>query len=226
MGGQVEVARTARHVARLRFFRTEVQGLMAGVEIDAVGGASPHAQHMLGETQRFVDGFDHAVVLFGERRAGGPIQLEVLRVMEIGEAALDQRAHEVQGKRGALITAQQKRGVGRAGLAREFRPVDVVAAVGGQLHAIAHFRGGRARLGVLAREAAHADDRPLCAHHQHQAHLQQHFQTIGDAVGSAGREALGAIARLQHEAAAGRGLAEELAQLHDFPTGDQRRERA
>jgi len=39
--------------------------------------------------------------------------------------------------------------------------------------------------------------------------LQEHFQTIGDAGGRAGRETFSAVSRLKHEAAAGRGLTED-----------------
>ena len=45
-------------------------------------------------------------------------------------------------------------------------------------------------------------------------------------VGAAVDETLGAIAALQNEALAGDGLGELLAEAHDFPTGDERRQLA
>ena len=147
-------------------------------------------------------------------------------MVQVGEAAFHQGADEVQGEGGALVAAQQELRVGRARLGGELRPVDDVAAIGGQANAVARLLAGGARLGVLPGEAADADHGPLRAHHQHQAHLQQHLERVGDAGGRAIHEALGAIAALQHEAGAGGGFGELVAQVHDLPTGHQRRQLA
>ena len=66
MGEQVEIAGAPRHAARLRRFVPQVQRLVAGEEIDLVGIARPHAQHVLHELQRVLDGLHHAVVFVGE----------------------------------------------------------------------------------------------------------------------------------------------------------------
>ena len=52
--------------------------------------------------------------------------------MQVGETAVDQRAHEVQRQRRALVTAQHQLGIGLAVGGRERRPVDDVAAVARQ----------------------------------------------------------------------------------------------
>jgi len=147
-------------------------------------------------------------------------------MVQIGKAALHQGADEIQSKGRALIAAQQQLRIGRASFRSELRAVDVVAAETGEGDAVARFFVGGARLGILAGETADADDRFLRAHHQNQAHLQQHLEHVGDAAGSAGGEAFGAIAGLQDEARSGGGLSQLLPQLHDFPTGDQGRQDA
>jgi hypothetical protein len=45
-------------------------------------------------------------------------QVPVFRVVQIGESAVDQGAHEIQGERGALIASQQQQRVGLAFLPR------------------------------------------------------------------------------------------------------------
>ena len=44
-----------------------------------------------------------------ERRMVHEAEVPVLRVVQVGEAAVDQRAHEIQRERGALVAAQQQR---------------------------------------------------------------------------------------------------------------------
>ena len=57
----------------------------------------------------------------------------------------------------------------------------------------------------------------LAAHHQHQAHLHQHLEHIGDAARRAIDEAFGAIAALQHEALARGGFGELLREAAESP---------
>ena len=53
-----------------------------------------------------------ALVRVLERRVVHEAQIPVLRVVQVGEAAFDQRANEVQRQRRALVAAQQQLGVG------------------------------------------------------------------------------------------------------------------
>ena len=219
---QVEVAGAARHTPGLRRFIAQVQGLVRGEEIDLVGIAGAHSEHVLDELQRVLDGLHHAVVF---RRQGGvarPVDVEIFGVVEVGEAALDQGAHEVQHHGGAFVAAEQELGIGPAGLGGEFGAVDVIAAIGRQADAVAGLLGGGARLGVLAGEASDADYRTARAHHQNQRHLEQDFERVGDARRRAIDEALGAIAALEHELASFGGLGQLFAQVQNLPTGDQR----
>ena len=84
--------------------------------------------------------------------------------------------------------------------------IDQIAAIAGQGDAIAGFEVVRARLGVLAGEAAHADHAALAAERQHQAHLQQNFEFVGDGARVAMIVAFGAVAALEEKAFAAGGF--------------------
>ena len=225
MREQIEVAGTSRHAAGLRRFVPQVQRLVGGKEVDLIGIARAHAEHVLHELQRVLDGLHHAMVLVRERRVLDPVEVEILGMVQVGEAALHQRADEVERHGSALVAAQQELRVGPAGFGGELGAVDVIAAIGGQADAVAGFQIGGAGLGVLAGEASDADHGPARADHQHQRHLQQDFERVGDADRRAIDEALGAIAGLQDELAPFGGFGKLVAQAQDFPTGDQRRKR-
>ena len=112
-----------------------MQPLVAGVEIDA--GRRMHAlpAHRLEEIQRLGDRVDDLLIGLAQRRMAQKAQVPVFRVMQIGEAAVDQRAHEIQGQRRALVAAQQQLRIRLALRRAEARPIDVVAAIGRQRHA-------------------------------------------------------------------------------------------
>ena len=139
MSEQVEVAGTPRNAAGLRRFVAQVQRFVGGEEIDLVGIAGAHAEHVLDELQRVLDGLHHAVVLVRERRVLDPVEIEVLGMVQVGEAAFDQRADEVERQGGALVAAQQELRIGPAGIRGELGAVDVVAAIGRQADAVAGF---------------------------------------------------------------------------------------
>ena len=61
---------------------------------------------------------DHLLVLGRERRVADEAEVPVLGVVQVGEAAVDQRADEVERERRALVAAQQQRRVGLAVLRR------------------------------------------------------------------------------------------------------------
>ena len=145
-------------------------------------------------------------------------------MVQVGEAAFDQRANEIQRQGRALIAAQQELRIGRARLRRELGAVDDVAPVGGQPHIAARLVVLGARFGILAGEPADARHRSFRAHHQHQAHLQKDLQRVGDAGGSAAVETLGAIAAFQDETAPGGGLRQLLPQVEDLPARHQGRQ--
>ena len=136
-------------------------------------------------------------------------EVPVLGVVQVGEAAVDQGADEVEGERRALVAAQQAVGIGGARLRRERRAVDEVAAVGGQRHArrasrrrrSAAWRTGRrcARRGSPALARPCTSTRLICSRILSLAAID---------VGAALVEALGAVAALEQEALAAGGLGE------------------
>ena len=73
------------------------------------------AADALEEVQRVADGIDDLLVLLDEWRMLHEPEVPVLRVMQVGEAAVTQRAHKIQRERGAFVAAQQQ---GRIRLAR------------------------------------------------------------------------------------------------------------
>ena len=178
MGEQIEVAGTSRYTARLRRFVTQVQRLVGGEEVDLIGIAGTHAEYVLDELKRVLDGLYHAMILVRERRFLDPVEIEILGMVQIGEATLHQRADEVERHGSALVAAQQKLRVGPAGIGGELGAVDIIAAIGGQADAVSSFQIGGAGLGVLAGKPSDTDHGPPRANHQHQRHLQQDLEVL------------------------------------------------
>src|SRR3984885_397184 len=144
-------------------------------------------------------------------------EIPVLRVMQIGEASVDERAHEVERERGAFVAAQQQFWVGLALRRAKARAVDVVAPIARERHAAAGLGVRRTWLGILSGESADADDGLLQPLQQNQAHLQQDLQPPSDVVRLAILEALRAIASLQQKRGAALRPRELGAQRLDFP---------
>ena len=165
-----------------------------------------------------------AAVLLGHGRVLHPVEVPVLQAVRVHEAAAHQGADEIQRQRGALVAAQHQLRIGLARRRGELGTVDQVAAIARQRDAVARFEFVRARLGVLAGEPAHADHRLLAAVDQHQAHLQQDFELVGDGVRVAVIEALRAIAALQQKPLAARGFGQLLLERSDLPGRHQRRQ--
>jgi hypothetical protein len=120
-------------------------------------------------------------------------------MMQIGEAAVDQGTYEVHRQCRVRVRLNQTLRIRAARLRRERLTVDQVAAKAGQRHPIARLAIGRTRLGVLPGETTHAQHWLLQSMHQHQAHLQQHFETVGNDRTGAVAEAFRAVAALQQE---------------------------
>jgi hypothetical protein len=112
----------------------------------------PLAAHGFEKIQRLGDRIDDLLIGVAQRRVAQETQVPVLRMMQIGEAAVDQRAHEIQRERGALVAAQQQLRIRLALRRAESGPIDVVAAVARQGQAVARLSIRRARLGILPGE--------------------------------------------------------------------------
>ena len=223
--GQVVPALLALDVTRLRLLVGHEQAFVRGEEVDRGDFMRrAAATHAFEEVERVADRIDDLLVLLDQRRMLHEAEIPVSRVMQVGEAAITQRAHEIQRERRAFITAQQQRGIRFARLGGEFGTVHEIAAERRQRDAVAGLGIGRTRLGVLAGHAADADDGLLESVQQHEAHLQQDLELLGDLVGLALLESLGAVASHEQELAADLRFGEPFAQLFDFPRHDQRRQ--
>ena len=158
------------------------------------------------------------------RRMIHEAEIPVLRVMQVGETAVAQRADEIQRERGAFVAAQQQRRIRLARLGGELGTIDEIAAERRQRDAVARLGVGRSGFGVLAGHAADANDRLLESVQQHETHLQQDLELLRDLVRFALFERLGAVAAHEQELVATLRVGETLAQLLDFPRHHERRQ--
>jgi len=90
------------------------------------------AADALEKIQRIADGAHDTLIGVLERRLVHETQIPVLRMVQIRETALDQRTHEVQCQRRALITAQQQLRIRRTPLRGKVRTIDQVTAIARQ----------------------------------------------------------------------------------------------
>ena len=155
-----------------------------------------------------------------------PAEVPVFRVVQVGEAAIDEGSHEIHRHRRARVAADQALRVRSACLRIEGGGIDEITAVTRQCHAVASLAVRRTRLGVLAGEAADAHDGELESVHEHEAHLQHDLEPVRDQRRGAVVETLGAIAALQQEASPLRRFGQQVPERHDLPRGDQRRQLA
>ena len=146
--------------------------------------------------------------------------------MQVGIAALRERAQQVEGGRGLAVGLHHALGIGLARPFVEVEAVDDVAAVRRQCPAVLRLGIRGAGLGELAGEAAELDHRAAGAKGQHYRHLQQHLEHVANVVRMEFREALGAVAALQQEGFAGRDRGEPLLQPPRLTGKDQRRKPA
>ena len=127
---------------------------------------------------------------------------------------------------GALVTSQKQLRVRPPLVGIKCHAVDQIAAINRRRDALARFRVGRSRFGVLAAKPAHANHALTRALHQHEAHLKQNFQLGHDDPRFAIGKRFRAIAALQEKAPVQRGFGELLFEGFDLPTAHQRRQLA
>ena len=220
---EVVPALLAFDVTRLRLLVGHEQTFMRREEVhrgDFVRCAA--AAHPFKKVQRVADGVDDLLVLLDQRRMLHEPEVPVPRVMQIGEAAVTQRAHKIERERGAFVAAQQQCGIRLACLGGELGTIHEIATERGQRDAIARLGIRRSGFGVLARHAADTNDGLLETVQQHEAHLQEDLELLRDLVRLAFLEGLGAVAAHEQELAADLRLGETLAQLLDLPRHDER----
>ena len=115
-----------------------------------------------------------------QRRVAHKIQIPVFRVMQVGKTTIHQRPHVIERESRMLVSTQHELRISGAFGQAEARTVDQVTAIARQSDAVASLDVGRTGFGVLACHPADADDALLEAMHQHQAHLQEDLEFVGD----------------------------------------------
>ena len=216
MGGQIEPAICTRHPPRLRFFVRQQQRFVRGVKIHPAQALHLAPCQCFHEAHGITDAGHHVLVLGGMRRLAHPAQAPIFGVMQVGEAAINQRTHEVHRHRRARMRLDHTARIRHPRLRGEVRTIDDIAAITGQGDAVAGLTIGRTRLGVLTGKPAHPHHRHLQPMHQHQTHLQQHLEPVGDHFRIAFGKRFRAIAALQQKALAFLRLGQLLFKRKDF----------
>ena len=121
----------ARVDPRHRVLVVEQQRLVAGVEVDAVELVRVGADR-LHEGQRALDLAGQQLVALGVRRLADEVVVPGVHLAQVGVAAGDEGADEVERRRGRVVDVDEPLRVGDARLGREVEAVDRVAAVGRQ----------------------------------------------------------------------------------------------
>ncbi len=171
MRRQVVPARAPVEVSRLRLFVQQVQAFVCRVDIRTAGLVHRLPGNRFQKIERVRDRSDDCVVLIRHWRMPDPVQVPVFRMMQVGETAVDQGTHEIQGQRRPLVTAKNQLRIGHPICRSEGAAIDHVTAETRQRPAIAGLRVRGTRLGVLASHAPDPNDGFLEAVEHDEAHL-------------------------------------------------------
>jgi hypothetical protein len=189
------------------------------VELRGVAEVEPTRLH---EPQRALDlGRDHFVPA-SLRRRGDELLVPGVHLVEVGEAALRERADEVERRRRLVIAVEHPLRVGDARLGSRGVVVNHVTAERRDLLSPDQLRGLRPGLDELPRDPADLHDRQRGAVRQHGRHLQEDLQLLADRDRGEVVERLGAIARLKNERASVGDLGERPAKGPRLAREDQR----
>ena len=178
-------------------------------EVDPAGGH---------ELERALDLGGERLVALALRRVRDEVLVPGVHLGEVGEAALRERADEIE-RRGRQVVALDHPGrVGHPRLGGRRVVVDHVAAEDRDLAGRRRLVSRRARLHELAGDPPDLQHRQRRAVGEHGGHLEQDLQPLADrdgrvrgaGLGEPGEvvERLGAVARLEQERASGRDLGE------------------
>ena len=169
-----------------RFLVAEQQRLVAGVHVGLVQlvvglGVDAAGAH---EAQRTVDLAGELLVALALGAAGDELLGPRVHPAEVGEAALGERAQQVQRGGRLVVGLHQPLGVGDAGGLGGRVAVDDVAAEAGQLEVADLLGVAGARLGELAGDAADLHHRHAERVGEHDRHLQDDAQLLADVDGA------------------------------------------
>ncbi len=162
------------------------------------------------EIQCFGQAIGQRPVALALRGVGDEILVPGVDAVQIGVAALGERAQQVKGGRRLAVGLHHALRIGLARTLVEFEAVDDVAAVRRQGSAVLRLGIRGARFGELASKPAELDHRAAGAKGQHHRHLQQHLEHVADIVRMEFRETFGAVAALQQKSFPGRDCGEPL----------------
>ena len=195
---------------------------MAGVEVH---GAQRVVLHAAGhhEGQRAVDLGGELFVLGLHLGVADELRVPGVDAAQVGEAALDEGAYQVQRGGRGVVDLQEALRVVRAGGLGELEAVDRVAAVGREADVAAGLHAGRPGLRVLAGDAADLHDGHLRGVGHHDGHRQLDEQLALDVLRGHRVEGLGAVAALEQEGAAVGHVGHLQAQVVALPREHQRR---
>ena len=199
---------------------------MAGIHGHAGGLVDGTAGNGFEKGHRIADRTDDTPVFLFQRRVAGKIHIPVFRMMQIGKPTIDQRANKIQGQRSFLVAFQHQFRVRGPLFRREPDLVDQITTKGGQGNPIACLGVGRTRLGVLAGNSSHPNQRLFEPVQQDQAHLHQDFQFLCDQLRIAFIEALRAVTALQQKSLATLRFGQLRFEALDLPGSNQRRQAA
>ncbi len=166
------------------------------------------------------------LVALAGRRAGDELAVPRVDVRQVGEAALRERAQQVQ-RRGRLVVAlHEPLGIGHACLGRRRVGVDDVTPKRRQLHAVDDLGRSAARLRELPGDPSHPHHGQRRRVREDRRHLQQHLEPLADRGGRDVVERLDAVSGLEQERASLADLAERREERPRLSGEDERRKSA
>ena len=157
------------------------------------------------------------------RRGGDELLVPHVDAVQVGEAALRERAQQVQRRSGLVVTLDHSLRVGDSRFGGTRVVVDHVAAETGNLLVTDALEGLRARFRELAGDPPQLHDRQRRAVGEHGGHLEHDLQLLPDPHRRELVERLDAVPRLEQERAALDHLREVVAQVARLAGEDERR---
>ena len=192
------------------------------VQVRLVAEVDPAGGH---EAKRALDLRRELFVAAALGRRRDELLVPHVHLVQISEAALRERADEVQRRSRLVIALQHPLGIGTAGFRSRRVAVDHVPAEGRDLLVPDPFGRGRARLHELAGDAADLDDGEGGAVREHGRHLEHDLQLLPDRDRRELLEGLDAVAGLEQERTTLRDLGERIPERASLAREDERRHR-
>ena len=200
---------------------------MARPQIDTVeplrlGDVDPAGTH---EVERALDLGGKRLVALSLGSACHELLIPRVHLSQIGEAAVRERADEVERGRGLVVDPQEPRRIGRPRLERRRIVVDHVPEERRQLEVSDALGRLRPRLRELAGDPADLHERQPGAVDHHHGHLQEDLQLLADRDRAEVAKRLRTLARLEQKRPAAGDVAESRLQVSRLAREHERRHR-